>query len=259
MNSSEITADQLQADHRQERTSPLRQLLFDAAQTFRVLYAPRRVLSLVVARGIWAVPVLALCVGAIVFGGADIIAALRAASAHGEQLANPEMQKLRLVRAGLVFGIIVLVFPLVLAVRAALAALLIRTVGSTFGRVPTYRQVLTISTFALCPMLVQFTLSFVGAHGHLFSTARWSSLRVLPSLSTRVGLDAVPQLLGYHLSSGIASALNLINPFEFWKYAIIFIGMRVFTELRPVALAASVVTPLVVDALLVYSLFWAAS
>lgn len=259
MNSNEIPADQLQADHREERTSPLRQLLFDGAQTFRVLYAPRRVLSLVVGRGIWAVPVLALCIGAIVFGGWDIIAAFRAASAHAEQLASPEMQRLRLVRVGLVLGIIVLVFPLVLSVRAALAALLIRTVGSTFGRVPTYRQVLTISTFALCPLLVQFTLSFIGAHGHLFSTARWSSLKVLPSLTTRVGLDAVAQVLGYHLNDGIASALNLINPFEFWKYVIIFIGMRVFSELRPAALLASVVAPCVVDALLVYSLFWAAS
>jgi hypothetical protein len=163
------------------------------------------------------------------------------------------------MRAGVVFGIIVLVFPLVLSVRAALTALLIRTVGSTFGRVPTYRQVLTISTFALCPLLVQFTLSFVGAHGQLFSTARWSSLKVLPSLTTRVGLDAVAQVAGYQLNSGIASALNLINPFEFWKYAIIFIGMRVFSELRPAALVAAVVAPFLVDALLVYSLFWAAS
>src|ERR1700681_1211496 len=116
MNSHEIPADRLPADHSQKGTSPLRQLLFDAAQTVRVLYAPRRVLSLVVARGIWAVPVLALCVGAIVFGGGDIVAALRAASSH----ANPEIQKLHFARVGLVLGIIVLVFPLLLSARAAL-------------------------------------------------------------------------------------------------------------------------------------------
>jgi hypothetical protein len=259
MNPNEITADLMRVVPLEGHASPLRQLLRDAALSFRVLYAPRRILSLVVPRGVWVFPVLALCACAVLFGGVDIAFALRAASGQGGGLANAEVQRLLFTRVGVGMGIIVLGFPLVLSLRAALAALLIRAAGSGFGPVPSYRQVLTISTYALCPLLIQFTLSSVGAHAHLFDAARWSSLKLLPSLTTRFGLDWVAWLLGYQMNYGAASALNLVNPFELWKYVIIFVGMRAFSGLRPFALLASVLVPFAVDVLFVYGLFWVAS
>lgn len=227
--------------------------------SFRVLYAPRRTLSLVVPRGEWVFPVLALCVCAILFGGADIAFAMRAAWLKGGQSANAETQRLLFATAGAGAGIAVIGFPLALSLRAALAALLIRATGSVFGPVPSYRRVLTISTYALCPLLVQFTLSAAGAHAHLFDPARWSALRLLPSLTTRFGLDGAVGVLGYHLNYGAASALNLFNPFELWKYVIIFIGMRAFCGLRRPALLVSVLVPFAVDGLFVYALFWVGS
>jgi hypothetical protein len=259
MNSSEITADLMPAATLEEHDSSPRQLLRDAALSFRVLYTPRRVLSLVVPRGVWVFPLLALYASTVLFGVVDIASALRAASGQEGQLATAEVQRLLLARAGVELGIIVLGYPLVLSLRAALTALLVRAAGSSFGPVPSYRQVLTISTYALCPLLVQFTLSSIGAHAHLFNAAQWSSLRMLPSLTTRFGLNGVVGLFGYHLDYGAASVLSLINPFELWKYVIIFIGMRTFSRLRPAALLASVLVPCVVEALFVYGLFWAAS
>lgn len=236
-----------------KRESHVRRVIREGTLCLRMLYSPRQVFAVVVPRTTWAIPILLLFLFALILGGADILYALKEVS-QGAHSLTVEMQSMLFTRTVGVLGIIAIGLPLVLLLRSAFAAFLIRTVSAAFGDSLGYRQMLTISTYALIPMLVQFIVAFIGSHAHLFSVAQFSALQSLPSLTTRFGLDSLFHALGYQLNYSEASALNLVNPFECWKYSLIFLGLRQF-GLRPFKAFAATLTSWLAEALIVYGLF----
>lgn len=257
MNLSQLSADSsaVESDISNYRLL-LHKLVREMARCFAILYSPRRVFVHVVPRATWGIPIVVIGAFVLAFGIADIISVLNRPVAGN---VAAEMQRVRFTRVVSVLGGIIITLPFVLLARAALAAFFMRTVISIFETPPGLRSTLTIVTYALNPVLVQFTVAFIIARLDIFNIAEWSAVSDLPSLSTRFGADNIAQAFGpyfgLHLSYGATSAVNLLNPAECWKYLLVFLGLTTCAKIRPVVAALATLTPWLVEASMAYILF----